>query len=66
MNPIELLWGVMHKHVTYNKCYATSREFAGAALTFLHEKVPQNWSELRDSIADNFRVINPRDFWISA
>jgi transposase len=66
LNPIERLWGAMHKHVTHNKCYATSREFAGEVLTFLREKVPQNWSELRDSIADNFRIINPKDFRILA
>ena len=45
LNPIERLWGAMHKHVTHNKCYATSREFAGEVLTFLREKVPQNWAE---------------------
>jgi len=66
LNPIERLWGAMHKHVTHNKCYATSREFAWEALTFLREKVPQNWSELRDSITDNFRVINPKDFRVLA
>ncbi len=66
LNPIERLWGAMHKHVTHNKCYATSREFAGEALTFLREKVPQNWSELRDSITDNFRVLNPKDFRVLA
>jgi transposase len=66
LNPIERLWGAMHKHVTHNKCYATSREFAGEALTFLREKVPQNWSELRDSITDNFRVINPKDLRVLA
>lgn len=62
LNPIERLWGAMHKHVTHNKCYATSRAFAGAVLSFLQEKVSQNWTELRDSITDNFRVINPKDF----
>ncbi len=62
LNPIERLWGAMHKHVTHNKCYATSREFAGEVLTFLREKVPQNWEQLRDSVTDNFRVINPKDF----
>ena len=66
LNPIERLWGAMHKHVTHNKCYATSREFAGEALSFLREKVPQNWSELRDSISDNFRVVNPKDFRVLA
>ncbi len=62
LNPIERLWGAMHKHVTHNKCYATSRDFAGAVLTFLREKVPQNWLGLSDSVTDNFRVIDPKDF----
>jgi transposase len=66
LNPIERLWGVMHKHVTHNKCYATSREFAGEVLTFLREKVPQNWPDLCDSVTDNFRVINPKDFRVLA
>ena len=46
LNPIERLWGVRHKHVTHNKCYATSRKFAGEVLTFLREKVPLNWVDL--------------------
>jgi transposase len=66
LNPIERLWGAMHKHVTHNKCYATSREFAGEVLTFLREKVPQNWAELRDTVTDNFRVINPDNFRVLA
>ncbi len=66
LNPIERLWGAMHKHVTHNKCYATSREFAGAVLTFLREKVPQNWTDLRDAVTDNFRVVNPKDFRVLA
>jgi antitoxin FitA len=56
------IMGREHKHVTHSKCYATSREFAGAVLTFLREKVPQNWRDPRDSVTDNFRVVNPRDF----
>jgi transposase len=66
LNPIERLWGAMHKHVTHNKCYATSREFAGAVLAFLREKVPQNWADLRETVTDNFRVINPKDFRVVA
>jgi transposase len=62
LNPIERLWGVMHKHVTHNKCYATSREFANEALTFLRKDVPEKWLELCDSVTDNFRVINPKHF----
>ena len=62
LNPIERLWGVMHKHVTHNKCYATCAQFTDATLGFLREKVPRNWPELRDSVTDNFRVIKPGDF----
>jgi hypothetical protein len=39
-----------------------TREFAGALLTFLREKVPQNWAELSGTVTDHFRVINPKDF----
>ena len=46
LNPIERLWGVMHKHVTHNKCYETCAQFAEATLDFLREKVPRNWAEL--------------------
>jgi len=66
LNPIERLWGAMHKHVTHNKCYATSREFAEEVLNFLRKKVPKNWLELCDSVTDNFRVINPKDFRVLA
>jgi len=62
LNPIERLWGVMHKHVTHNKCYATCAQFADATLAFLRETVPRNWTDLCDSVTDNFRVINPKDF----
>lgn len=62
LNPIERLWGVMHKQLTHNKCYATYREFAETTLEFLREKVPKNWPDFRDSATDNFRVINPEDF----
>jgi transposase len=66
LNPIERLWGAMHKHVTHNKCYESSRAFAGEVLIFLREKVPQTWDELRDSVTDNFRVINPKEFRLAA
>ena len=62
LNPIERLWGVMHKHVTHNKCYATCTQFADTTLGFLREKVPRNWAEFRDSVTDNFRIIKPQDF----
>jgi transposase len=62
LNPIERLWGVMHVHVTHNKCYDTCAQFADATLDFLREKIPRNWADFRDSVTDNFRVINPRVF----
>ena len=62
LNPIERLWGVMHRNVTHNKCYATCAEFAEATLGFLRQKVPGNWARFCDSVTDNFRVIKPKDF----
>jgi transposase len=62
LNPIERLWGAMHKNVTHNKCYATCAQFADATLEFLREKVPRNWADLCDSVTDNFRVISPKNF----
>src|SRR5450830_1358099 len=64
LNPIERLWGVMHRNVTHNKCYATCAQFADATLGFLRETVPRNWADLCDSVTDNFRIINPKDFRI--
>ena len=66
LNPIERLWGIMHKHLTHNKCYATYRKFAEATLEFLRENVPRRWPEFRDSVTDNFRVIDPKDFRVLA
>ena len=62
LNPIERLWGVMHKHVTHNKCYETCAQFADETLEFLREKVPRKWANFRDSVTDNFRVISPKEF----
>jgi transposase len=66
LNPIERLWGLMHRHTTHNKCYATFREFSAAMLAFLREDVPANWHEWCDQVTDNFRVINPKEFRIIA
>ena len=62
LNPIERLWALMHKHVTHNMTYATCRDFADATLEFLRDKVPKNWPELCDSVTENFRIIDPKDF----
>jgi transposase len=66
LNPIERLWGLMHRHTTHNKCYATFKEFSTAMLTFLRDRVPGNWQTYCDEVSDNFRIINPKDFRILA
>jgi hypothetical protein len=42
LNPIERLWGLRHRNVTHNRCYATFNEFRDAMLGFLKEDVPRN------------------------
>jgi transposase len=64
LNPIERLWGLMHRNVTHNKCYSTYREFASAMLTFLRAEVPAKWNAYCDSVSDSFRVIDPKGFRI--
>ncbi len=66
LNPIERLWGVMHRFVTRNKRYETIDEFAEAVLTFLKETVPKRFGEFAQTITDNFRVIDPKEFRIVA
>ncbi len=62
LNPIERLWGLMHRHTTHNTCHATFKAFSAALLGFLRETVPRNWRSYRDQVTDNFRIINPEDF----
>jgi transposase len=66
LNPIERLWGVMHRQVTRNTRYETIGEFADAILTFLRVQVPKRFDEFAQTITDNFRVIDPTDFRIVA
>jgi transposase len=62
LNPIERLWGVMHRNVTHNTCYDSFRKFKRKTMTFLTREVPRNWCAYRDSVTDNFRIIKPADF----
>src|SRR5918993_1862217 len=61
LNPIERLWGLMHKNITHNRCHATYNGFCEAVLGFLRRDVPSRWSTLCDSVTDNFRIISPED-----
>ena len=62
LNPIERLWGLMHKNVTHNRCHTTHNGFCQSVLSFLREDVPKKWDALCDSVSDNFRIISPEDF----
>lgn len=64
LNPIERLWGLMHRAVTHNRCYATYSAFCDAVLRFLRTDVPGKWHTFCDSVSDNFRVIDPANFRI--
>ncbi|MGH7050704.1 MAG: transposase, partial [Acetobacteraceae bacterium] len=64
LDPIERLWGLMHKHITHNRCYGTFVDFRDALLTFLREEVPGSCHVYCDAVSDNFRVISPKDFRI--
>ena len=66
LNPIERLWGEMHKRVTHNRCHDRFADFKNAVLTFLSKEVPRNWRTLRDNVSDNFRVIAPQNFRVMA
>jgi len=62
LNPIERLWGVMHKYVTHNKFYGHFNDFAEAILEFFNKTVPEKWRDFCDRITDNFRVITHDHF----
>ena len=66
LNPIERLWGLMHKHITHNRCYERFADFREAMLTFLRQEVPRNWNAYCDAVSDNFRIISSEDFRIPA
>ena len=58
LNPIERLWGVMHKWVTHNRHYATFNQFTEAILKFFRKTLPDKWREFRDTVTDNFRIVS--------
>ena len=66
LDPIERLWGLMHRHVTHNTCHATFKQFSEAVLNFLRREVPTNWRRYCDEVTDNFRIISPNDFRVLA
>ena len=57
LNPIERLWGVMHRHVTHNRSHANFRQFTEAIEVLFDESLPQSREKFRTTVTDNFRVI---------
>jgi hypothetical protein len=66
LDSIELLWGLLHEHVTHNRCHQTFAGFKAAILTFLREEVPRKWDIYCDQVTDIFRIIRPKDFIFGA
>lgn len=64
LNPIERLWGLMHKHLTHNRCCSSLRAFQKEVLTFVRRTVPAQWDTFCDAVSDNFRIRDPGDFRI--
>jgi transposase len=62
LNPIERLWGVMHRTVTHNRHYAHFDDFTEAILNFFRKTLPKKWHEFRDTVTDNFRVITDDNY----
>lgn len=62
LNPIERLWAVMHQYVTHNRLHLSYAQFTEAILQFFRETIPQKWTEFRDQVTDNFRIISHQDF----
>lgn len=62
LNPIERLWGLMHKHVTHNHYYAHFNQFTEAIFNFFRRILPKKWNEFRDTITDNFRIITDKNY----
>lgn len=58
LNPIERLWGVMHRHAAHNRRYGSFRQFADAILGFFDETLPARSESMIDTITDKFRVIS--------
>jgi transposase len=62
LNAIERLWQVMHRHVTHNTYHADFRSFAEAVMRFFTTTLPERWHEIRETVSDNFHIIDPGKF----
>jgi transposase len=64
LNPIERLWGLMHKQLTHNRCFDSFRAFRKNLLVFLRRDVPRKWAAFCDQVTDHFHIRDPGAFRI--
>ena len=57
LNPVERLWGVMHKYVTHNRAYDSFARFVEAINEFFDRALPKEAEEISDAVTDSYRVI---------
>ncbi len=51
LDPIERLWGLIHRHVTHNRSHPSYNDFCRSVLHFLRVEVPKNWAVFSESVA---------------
>jgi len=64
LNPIERLWGLMHRHIRHNRWCDRFSLFRRKVLTFLRYTVAERWPIFCDQVSDNFRVVDPTAYRI--
>ena len=57
LNPIERLWGLMHRPVTHNRFHLDFRRFTEAVDGFFDKTFPRIRKQATETVTDNFRVI---------
>jgi transposase len=59
LNSIERLWKILRENVTYNRYYATFKEFSDAVTEFFEKKIFEMPDILKARINDRFHIIKP-------
>ena len=62
LNPIERLWGLMHRNVTITNATPHAPNSPMRRLVSCVKQCPGTGRTSANSVTDNFRVINPKDF----
>lgn len=62
LNPIERLWGLMHKNVTHNKFYENFEEFTHEIRRFLYQTLFKIKKSAANYITDNFQIKSYQGF----